>query len=94
MEIVVAAARRRRSCACGFADTGIGIAREDIGKLFVEFQQLDSGMARRYQGTGLGLALIKKIVEFQRGTISVESDVGQGKHLHGDTARVSEAAQT
>jgi protein-histidine pros-kinase len=59
-------------------DSGIGIKAEDFGKLFVEFQQLDSSAARRYQGTGLGLALTKKIVEFQRGSISVESEPGKG----------------
>jgi signal transduction histidine kinase len=59
-------------------DTGIGIAPEDFSKLFVEFQQLDSGPARRHQGTGLGLALTRKIVEFQQGSISVESELGKG----------------
>ena len=59
-------------------DTGIGIKPEDFKKLFVEFQQLDSGSARRYEGTGLGLALTKKIVEFQHGTITVESEPGKG----------------
>jgi PAS domain S-box-containing protein len=62
-------------------DTGIGINPEDFSKLFVEFQQLDSSLARHYQGTGLGLALTKKIVEFQKGTITVESE-----HVHGDPA--------
>ncbi|HEY4038402.1 MAG TPA: PAS domain S-box protein [Burkholderiaceae bacterium] len=59
-------------------DTGIGIKPEDFGRLFVEFQQLDSSAARRYQGTGLGLALTKKIVEFQRGSIRVASEQGKG----------------
>jgi len=59
-------------------DTGIGIRPEDFGKLFVEFQQLDSGATRRYEGTGLGLALTKKIVEFQGGSITVESAPGKG----------------
>jgi PAS domain S-box-containing protein len=59
-------------------DTGIGIAREDLSKLFVEFQQLDSSSTRRYQGTGLGLALTKKIIESQHGSISVESESGRG----------------
>ncbi|HEY6923235.1 MAG TPA: PAS domain S-box protein [Steroidobacteraceae bacterium] len=60
------------------SDTGIGIRQEDLDKLFVEFQQLDSGTTRRYQGTGLGLALTRKIVEYQRGTIAVESELGKG----------------
>jgi PAS domain S-box-containing protein len=59
-------------------DTGIGIKPEDLGKLFVEFQQLDSGTARKYEGTGLGLALSKKLVEFQNGSIAVESEPGRG----------------
>jgi signal transduction histidine kinase len=59
-------------------DTGIGISPEDIGKLFLEFRQLDSSATRRYGGTGLGLALTKKIVEAQLGTVAVESDVGRG----------------
>jgi PAS domain S-box-containing protein len=59
-------------------DTGIGIKPEDIDRLFVEFQQLDSGAARNYQGTGLGLALTKKLVEMHDGKISVESEFGKG----------------
>jgi len=59
-------------------DTGIGIKGEDINRLFTEFEQLDSGTARRFEGTGLGLALTKKIVEFQGGRISVESELGKG----------------
>jgi PAS domain S-box-containing protein len=59
-------------------DTGIGIKAEDLKRLFVEFQQLDSGTARRYEGTGLGLALTRKIVEFQNGSITVESEPGKG----------------
>jgi signal transduction histidine kinase len=59
-------------------DTGIGIKTEDINRLFTEFEQLDSGAARHFEGTGLGLALTKKIIEFQGGHISVESDLGRG----------------
>jgi signal transduction histidine kinase len=60
------------------SDTGIGIRSEDFGKLFVEFQQLDSSLARRHQGTGLGLVLTKRIVELQGGTIVVKSAPGKG----------------
>jgi PAS domain S-box-containing protein len=59
-------------------DTGIGIQPQDLSKLFVEFQQLDSGSTRRYEGTGLGLALTKRLVEFQQGSISVSSEPGRG----------------
>jgi PAS domain S-box-containing protein len=59
-------------------DTGIGISPEDICHLFKEFRQLDAGPTRRYGGTGLGLALTKKIVEAQLGSVSVESNPGQG----------------
>jgi protein-histidine pros-kinase len=59
-------------------DTGIGIRPEDFNRLFVEFEQIDSGAGRRYQGTGLGLALTRKLVEFQHGQISVQSAPGLG----------------
>lgn len=59
-------------------DTGIGIAPEDISKLFQSFVQIDSRLNRQYSGTGLGLALVKRIVELHQGTIQVNSTVGQG----------------
>ena len=59
-------------------DTGIGIKPEDIPRLFVEFQQLDAGASKNYQGTGLGLALTKKIVEAQGGSVGVTSMPGHG----------------
>jgi len=59
-------------------DTGIGIKEEEMKLLFREFQQLDSGASRRYEGTGLGLALTKKMVEMQGGSIRVESEHGKG----------------
>lgn len=59
-------------------DTGIGIAAEDLGRLFIEFQQLEPGAAKRHQGTGLGLALTKRLVEAQGGTVGVRSVPGKG----------------
>jgi PAS domain S-box-containing protein len=59
-------------------DTGIGIRPEDIGRLFVEFQQLDATTAKKYPGTGLGLALTKRIVEAQGGQVGVRSRPGEG----------------
>jgi PAS domain S-box-containing protein len=70
-------------------DGGIGIKPEDLGKLFQEFRQLDSGLARRHQGTGLGLALTKKIVEFQHGRIEVKSEPGKGSTFSVILPRVS-----
>jgi PAS domain S-box-containing protein len=60
------------------SDTGVGIAEKDLVHLFVEFQQLDATRAKRYQGTGLGLALTKRIVEAQGGRVGVESVLGEG----------------
>ncbi|HKQ60065.1 MAG TPA: PAS domain S-box protein [Candidatus Polarisedimenticolaceae bacterium] len=59
-------------------DTGIGIRREDMGRLFVEFQQLDASAAKKYAGTGLGLALTRRIVEAQGGEVGVRSTPGAG----------------
>jgi len=60
------------------SDTGIGIAPADQRKLFQEFVQLDASESRRYEGTGLGLALSKRLVELHGGTIGVDSQVGTG----------------
>lgn len=59
-------------------DTGIGIRKENIERLFREFEQLETGTTRRFEGTGLGLALTKKLVQFQGGSIAVESEYGKG----------------
>ncbi|WP_413172275.1 PAS domain-containing protein [Anabaena azotica] len=59
-------------------DTGIGINQDDISKLFQAFIQVNSSLSREYEGTGLGLALVKQIVELHEGTVSVSSEVGKG----------------
>jgi signal transduction histidine kinase len=59
-------------------DTGIGIAPEDQARLFQEFVQLDASASRRYEGTGLGLALSKRLVELHGGAMGVESATGKG----------------
>ncbi|PHJ63596.1 ATPase [Nostoc linckia z18] len=59
-------------------DTGIGIPEEQLPLLFEKFQQLDTPYRRRYEGTGLGLALTKQLVELHRGRIEVESTVNVG----------------
>jgi len=59
-------------------DTGIGIAAEDQPKLFQEFSQLDASASRRYEGTGLGLALSRRLIELHGGAIGVDSEMGKG----------------
>jgi PAS domain S-box-containing protein len=59
-------------------DTGIGISEEQQGRLFQSFVQVDSGISRKYGGTGLGLVISKRIVELMEGNIRIESKLGQG----------------
>ncbi|SEN13981.1 hybrid sensor histidine kinase/response regulator [Cryobacterium luteum] len=59
-------------------DTGIGISPENLSKLFLAFSQIDSSLARRFEGTGLGLATVKQLVEIQGGTVAVASEEGVG----------------
>lgn len=60
------------------SDTGIGIADEDMDKLFKPFSQIDNGLTRNHEGTGLGLSISKKLLEKLGGSISVESKVYTG----------------
>ena len=60
------------------ADSGIGIKDEDVGKLFKPFQQLDTGLSRRYEGTGLGLSVCKRILDMLGGNIRVKSQFRRG----------------
>jgi PAS domain S-box-containing protein len=62
-------------------DNGIGIAAEDLLKLFRPFTQLDSRLSRQQSGTGLGLALVKRMAEMHGGTVSVQSTPGQGSRF-------------
>ncbi len=59
-------------------DTGIGIRKEDMNKLFIPFSQVETGLSRQYEGTGLGLSICKRLVGLMEGTISVESEPGKG----------------
>jgi signal transduction histidine kinase/DNA-binding response OmpR family regulator len=63
---------------CSVSDTGMGIREEDIGRLFSDYNQADVRSNRHIEGTGLGLAITKRMVEMMGGTISVESEYGQG----------------
>jgi signal transduction histidine kinase/DNA-binding response OmpR family regulator/HPt (histidine-containing phosphotransfer) domain-containing protein len=63
---------------CSVSDTGIGIKEEDAGRLFGEYNQVDTKSNRHIEGTGLGLAITKRMVEMMKGTISVASEYGKG----------------
>ena len=60
------------------ADTGRGIAFEDIPKALAPFHQIDSALNRKYEGTGLGLPLTKSLVEVHGGSLDPQSEVGKG----------------
>ncbi len=62
-------------------DTGIGIAEMEMDNLFQPFVQLDKGLSRRYQGTGLGLTLVHRLTELHGGGVTVESQEGQGSRF-------------
>jgi PAS domain S-box-containing protein len=59
-------------------DSGIGISPEGLEHLFKPFSQIDSGLARKFEGTGLGLAMVKLLAELHGGAVAVESAVGEG----------------
>ncbi len=79
--VTVTAAPRRGGIAVSVRDTGIGISEERKGEIFVPFHQLDGSTTRRYGGTGLGLALVKLVLDAHGSTIEIESKEGAGTML-------------
>jgi signal transduction histidine kinase/ActR/RegA family two-component response regulator len=63
---------------CKVSDTGIGIRNKDIDRLFAEYSQLDTRANRKIEGTGLGLAITKMLLDLMGGTVTVESEYGEG----------------
>lgn len=76
--IHITATRKANTLEVTVADSGIGIDPRHIQKIFDPFRQADSSTTRRYEGTGLGLALVNRLLEIQKGSISVESTPGKG----------------
>ncbi len=65
-------------CLFEIMDTGIGIRKEDIQKIFNQFEQADTSITRNFGGTGLGLTIVKSLVEAQGGKLTVDSEPGRG----------------
>jgi CheY-like chemotaxis protein len=63
---------------CRVSDTGVGIRKEDTGRLFTEYSQLDTRANRKIEGTGLGLAITKMLLDLMGGSVTVESEYGKG----------------
>jgi signal transduction histidine kinase len=77
-EIKISAAIRNGELVLTIADTGIGMSADDIPKALTRFGQIDSRLSRKYDGTGLGLPLSKRLVELHGGVLEIESIVGTG----------------
>jgi len=63
------------------SDTGVGVAEDDMARLFQKFTQLDQSVSRRVGGTGLGLAITSELVAMHQGRIEVESKLGEGSRF-------------
>jgi len=77
-ELVTTTSAQQHFLRISVIDTGIGIAPENMQKLFQPFIQIDSALNRQYQGTGLGLALVKRIVELHSGRVGLTSELEVG----------------
>jgi two-component system sensor kinase len=77
-EIKLSASKQNGSFKLAVSDTGLGIEKEDLNKIFEEFHRGGRLSNGRYRGTGLGLAIVKKFVDLLGGEVAVESEVGRG----------------
>ena len=77
-QVWIRLAAKDQSIELEVEDNGIGIPRDQLARIFDRFTQVEGGATRRYEGSGIGLALVKEIVALHGGTIAVESDLGRG----------------
>ncbi|MFC1754899.1 ATP-binding protein [Thermoproteota archaeon] len=77
-KVVISVVPKKKTIECSVSDTGKGVKKEDLSKLFQKFQQVDKDAATRKLGTGLGLVICKDIIELHKGEIWVESRLNKG----------------
>ena len=80
-QISIAAETRGSHLSIEIADRGVGIPRAEQAKIFEKFYRVGNGLVHDVKGSGLGLSLVKHIVEAHHGTVSVESEVGKGSRF-------------
>jgi signal transduction histidine kinase len=81
-KITISCEDKKDSVEFGVEDTGIGIPKDGLKKVFEEFYRADNALDQKVKGTGLGLSLAKKIVEAHKGKIWVESELGKGTRFN------------
>ena len=79
--VSIAVERTAEGSVFSVTDSGIGISEEDIGRIFAPFEQVDSSLSRRHGGTGLGLALVRRLTELHGGRVEVHSKEGKGSRF-------------
>ena len=80
-QLSITTKRRGVNLSIEVADRGIGIPRAEQPKVFEKFYRVGNGLVHDVKGSGLGLSLVKHIIEAHKGTITVESDVGKGSRF-------------
>ncbi|MFH1729497.1 MAG: ATP-binding protein [Pseudomonadota bacterium] len=89
-EIIISLKKENESFCLSVKDSGIGIDPKDHNKVFDRFSQVDSTFSRKHEGTGIGLALVKELVELHKGKISLASDIGKGSTFTVELPRVNQ----
>lgn len=79
--ITITASQTDEAVAIEIGDSGIGIPKEDLSRIFERFYRVDRTRSRELGGTGLGLSIVKHIVEAHGGRITVESEIGKGSRF-------------